>query len=55
MKVKVIWEFEFDDTGFDPKFVDIPGLAKDSAKRDIQGLIDRGMLCAEDFEYITED
>ena len=30
--VRATWEFEFDAEGYDSKFVDIPGLAKDSAK-----------------------
>jgi hypothetical protein len=55
MKVKAIWEFNADMEGFDPEFVNIKGLAKDSAKRDMQDLIDRNILSAEDFEYIVEE
>lgn len=55
MIVKAIWEFDADMEGFDPEFVNIKGLAKDSAKRDLQDLIDRNILSADDFKYIVEE
>lgn len=55
MIVKAIWEFDADMEGFDPEFVNIKGLAKDSAKRELQYLIDHNELSADDFEYIVEN
>ena len=55
MIVKAIWEFDADVEDFDPKFINIKGLAKDSAKRDLQDLIDRNILSADDFEYVVEE
>lgn len=55
MIVKAIWEFDADMDGFDPEFVNIKGLAKDSAKRELQYLIDHNELSADDFEYIVEE
>lgn len=55
MIVKVIWEFDADVEDFDPEFVNIVGLAKDGAKRDLEDLLKRNMLCADDFEYVVED
>lgn len=51
MKVKVIWEFDADVEDYDPKFVDVEGLAKDSAKREMEFMIDNNDITAEDFEY----
>ncbi len=51
MKVRVTWEFDVDTDDFDPKFVDIPGLAKELTKREIDFLLERGLLDADDFEY----
>ena len=55
MIVKAIWEFDADVEGFDPEFVNIKGLAKDSAKRDLQDLINRNILSAEGFEFVVEE
>ena len=55
MLVKVVWEFDADMEGFDPEFVNIQGLAKDSAKREMQYLLDRNELCADDFEYVVDE
>lgn len=55
MKVKVIWEFDVDTTDLDPKFVDIPGQAKDLTKRELQCCLDKNELCADDFEYVVEE
>lgn len=55
MLVKVIWEFDADVEDFDPEFVNIVGLAKDSAKREMQYVLDNNKLCADDFEYVVEE
>jgi len=54
MIVKAIWEFDADVEDFDPEFVDIYGLAKSSAKRDLADCLERNILCADDFEYVIE-
>lgn len=51
MKVRVTWEFDVDTDDFDPKSVDIPGLAKDLTKKELTYLLERGLLDADDFEY----
>ena len=51
MKVKVTWEFEADVSGFDPAWVDVPGLAKDLAKGELISLLLNGDITADDFEY----
>lgn len=53
MKVKAIWEFEFDDTDLDPAQVDIHGLAKDTAKCELMHMLRKRELIADDFEYVT--
>ena len=55
MIVKVVWEFDADVEDLDTKFVDIFGLAKDSAKRELQHMLENNELCAEDFTYEMED
>lgn len=55
MLVKCIWEFDADMDGFDPEFVNILGLAKDSAKRELAYLLEKNELTAEDFEYVVEE
>lgn len=45
---KSIMEVDVED--FDPADVDLDGLALDSAKRDMQDIIDNG-LDADDFDY----
>lgn len=52
--VKAVWEFEFDASDFDPKFVDIEGLAKDAAKTDLEDLMKNDQITADDFYYIIE-
>lgn len=51
MKVLVTWEFEVDVSDLDPKFVDIPGLAKDLTKQELNLLLTSGELSADDFDY----
>lgn len=51
MRVLVTWEFDADVEGLDTKFVDIPGLAKDLTKRELDYLLSNGGLTADDFEY----
>lgn len=55
MKVKAIWEFETDMEDFDPKHVDIKGLAKDLTQRELDYLIKYGEIQADDFSYEVED
>lgn len=52
MKVKAIWEFDVDTDDFDPKHVDILGLAKDLTKQELKYMLEHGLLDAEDFDYI---
>ena len=51
MIVRAVWEFEADVSDLDPKFIDIPGLAKDMAMRELGHLMDTGELSAADFTY----
>lgn len=51
MKVRVSWEFDVDVEDLDPKFVDIPGHAKDLAKIELASLLYKNELTADDFEY----
>lgn len=51
MKVIVSWEFEVDTSDFDPKFVDVPGLAIDLTKREFGSLLESGELSADDFDF----
>lgn len=51
MKVQVIWEFDADVAGLDRKWCDVEGLAKDFAKREMEDLLVRGEITADDFEY----
>ena len=51
MKVRVTWEFEADVEDFDPKFVDICGMAKELTKNELAHLILHDELTVDDFEY----
>ena len=51
MKIKATWEFDVDTSDFDPKFIDILGLAKDLTQKELAYLLERGLLDAADFEY----
>lgn len=51
MLVKVTWEFDADVEDFDPRCVDIEEIAKDSAKREMEFMIDNNDITAEDFSY----
>lgn len=53
MKVLVMWEFDADVEGYDPKFVDIPGLAKDLAKHELASQIVNDDITVDDFEYLV--
>lgn len=55
IKVKATWEFEFDSEGYDSKFVDIPGLAIDSAKSELHTLLENLDITADDFKYTVAD
>ena len=51
MKVRVTWEFDADVEDYSPKYVDVPGLAKDLTKQELASLIIHGDLTVDDFEY----
>ena len=51
MKVRATWEFEVDTADFDPKHVDIPGLAKDVARNELRDLMLKKEISADDFTY----
>lgn len=51
MKVKAIWEFEVDTEDLSEEFVDIKGLAKDLAQREMENLLQNNEISAEDFNY----
>lgn len=53
MKVKISYEFDADVADLDPEFVDISGLAKDLALREMKSLLGSGDVNAEDFTYTT--
>lgn len=53
-KVRIIYEFEFDESNVDRKCVDVDGLAIDSAVREMTDLIENGELFASDFTYKIE-
>lgn len=55
IKVKATWEFEFDAEGYDTKFVDVPGLAIDSAKSELIYLLNKREIQASDFKYTVAD
>lgn len=54
MKVKAIWEFEFDESGLDPKQIDIPGVAKDATRCELMYMLRKQELIADDFYYVVE-
>lgn len=51
MIVKATWMFAVDTSDLDPKFIDIPGLAKDLTMRELAHLLETKEITAEDFEY----
>lgn len=51
MKVRATWEFEVDTANFDPKRVDIPGLAKYVARNELSSLMFGKEISADDFTY----
>lgn len=55
MKVRAIWEFEVDTDDFDPKFVNVRGLAEDLTKAEVANLLAKNELAADDFSYEVED
>lgn len=54
MLVKAVWEFEVNTEDFDNKSVDINGLAKDLAKREMKYLLEHEEISEEDFSYEIE-
>ena len=55
MKVKAVWEFDVDISDLDPEFIDIPALAKDLTKREMQDLLLNNIITEDDFEYVVEE
>lgn len=55
MKVKAIWEFDFDTEGLDPMQTDIPGLAKDTTRYELTYLLRNRDIIADDFKYVVDD
>ena len=55
MKVKCTWEFTADLSGIMQEYVDLEGLAKDLAERELQFLLEHGELSAEDFCYEIQE
>lgn len=51
MIVKAIWEFDVDNSEMDEKCVDIKGLCKDLAKRELEYCLKHKQLNADDFQY----
>lgn len=51
MKIQATWEFDSDVNDFDPKFVDIAGLALESAKQELKYLLEHDELNIEDFTF----
>lgn len=51
MIVRAIWEFDVDDSEMDEKCVDIKGLCKDLAKRELEYCLKHKQLNADDFQY----
>ena len=54
MIVKIVYELDIDTTDFDPKFIDVCGMAKDLSKLEMKSLLDNKHLEAEDFTYVIE-
>ena len=51
MIVRATWEFEVDVEDLDPKFIDIPGLAKDLTRKELECLLQKQHITVDDFEY----
>lgn len=51
MKVRASWEFDVDTEDFDPKHVDVPGLAIDLTKREFDDLVSKKDLSSEDLKF----
>ena len=54
MKIKAIWEFEVDTEDFSEEFVDVKGLAKDLTQKEMENLLQKQEISAEDFSYELE-
>lgn len=54
MKVKAIWEFDVDVDDFDPRYVNIKGLAELLTRRELAYLLAHRGLESDDFEYKAE-
>ena len=51
MKVRAVFEFDVDVSEFDPRDIDIVGLAVDSTKREIDYMAEHGLMNSGEFEY----
>lgn len=51
MKVRAVWEFDADVDELDPKYVDIPGLAKELTEYELKHLLEHTLLTPDDFEF----
>lgn len=51
MIVQAIWEFDVDTADFDPKHIDVKGLALDLTKRELECVLSKNEITADDFIY----
>jgi len=51
MIVRVIWEFDVDDSEMNEKLVDVKGLCEDLTKKELDYCLKHNQLSAEDFKY----
>ena len=54
MKVKAIWEFDFNDTDLDEEFVNIKEFAKVCTEKEMEYLLEHNEINANDFEYVVD-
>ena len=51
MKVRVTWEFDADVEDYNPRYVNVPELAKELTKNELASRILNGDVTIDDFEY----
>ena len=54
IEVRLVFDFEADVSDLDQKYVDLRGLAKESALRELKSQLDLWEITEEDFEIISE-
>ena len=54
IEVRLVFDFDVDISDLDPKDVDLRGLAKESALRELKSQLDLEQITEEDFEIISE-